>query len=89
MDEMKVSERGFLHGDAVVGSFGSSVRVYESSNAEMASIWVSVKQKDPYSNEIESCSVVELPISEAKQLLEQLTYLIKNVDLIEDETENY
>lgn len=77
-DEYQPSNRGFMHAPEIKCTYGSIVRVYESSAAESPHIWIRTAQlvdmNRPDSDErVEA--VAHLTRSQAIALAEQLLYL--------------
>jgi hypothetical protein len=72
MTEPTISNRGFKHMDPVRNRNGGEVRVFESSNAILPCIWLSVTWMDMAEGS------AELTLVDAEKLRDQLTYLIEN-----------
>lgn len=75
------SNRGFKQGEPILGDYGGSVRVYESSGASMAAIWMHTEEShdpngSPYPVPMETTLLLNL--DKARQLRDQLDYLINN-----------
>ena len=74
---MEVTNRGFVHGEEIPSAYGGFVKVYQSSSIE-PHIWVFVtcpsNLNDQRSTPVES--VGHLTLENARQLRDQLTYLI-------------
>lgn len=69
-----VTDRGFVHLPPIEGSYpGDNVRVYESSAATEAFIWVRAKQAGHVGE-----AAVHLGLAEAAQLRDQLAWMIDN-----------
>lgn len=80
-EQFENSDRGFKQGEPIPGDYGGSVRVYESSGALSAAIWIYVEESsgesaDAYPNPQEATLLLNL--DKARQLRDQLDYLIKN-----------
>lgn len=74
------SDRGFRRLPAVRGAYGGSARVFESSSAEEASLWLNVT-RDPVGWDDSDPNVGELTLhlraDAALALAEQLLYLLR------------
>lgn len=73
----RVTDRGFLHMPNIPGTYvhrREYVRVYESSAAVEACIWIMVSSTAMTENGMS----VHLTLEEATHLRDQLTYLIEN-----------
>lgn len=70
-----VTERGFLHMPTIKGTYpADAVKVYESSAASEACVWVSVMSPRATLDGL----TAHLTLEAAGQLRDQLTYLIEN-----------
>lgn len=83
---MEVTDRGFNHGDYIVGPYKSRVKVYESSG-DNPCVWLRVEAPKDLNeaaltpiDEIEDWkdATVLLTVKQALDLSEQLTYLVRN-----------
>lgn len=72
MNEPTITNRGFAHFEPVRSEPRGSVRVYESSAASQACIWVNAVGYDG------SDATVHLALEEAGTLRDQLTWLLEN-----------
>lgn len=88
--EYETSDRGFKRLAPIPGARYGHVRIYESSNAAEACVWVKVAQPEdlnrwPRSNtdpQIEA--MTELPLEGIDQLIEQLQWIRRNHYQAED-----
>jgi hypothetical protein len=81
--EFDTTDRGFKHLSPIPGRRSGKVRVYESSNAEKACIWMAVEELDNRNQFMEPTApthqaYIELTLRRAKQLRDQLDWIIKN-----------
>ena len=72
--KMTVTDRGFKHGAVITNAHNDTVRTYESSLAFISEIWLSVNQTSGDQNNV----TISLGMEEARNLRDQLDYLIKN-----------
>lgn len=72
MENIEVTERGFVQMPEIVGTYGGSVQVYESSSAEEPHIWVKVIDENGTE------AVLHLPLRKVKLFIGQLQYLKSN-----------
>lgn len=70
------SDRGFKHLEEIVCSYGSGVRVYESSAASQPYIWLRVEQGKHGSSLGEATAVAHLTLEQAIDLCGQLEWII-------------
>lgn len=80
-EQFENSDRGFKHGESILGDYGGSVRVYESSGASNMAIWIHTEEShdpngSPYPVPMETTLLLNL--DKARQLRDQLDYLINN-----------
>lgn len=78
--EVTKTDRGFKHMPALPSRYGGTIRTYESSSAEVPSIWVTIEcpvdLNDPTGPTKEA--VAHLEVDAAWLLAEQLRYLVEH-----------
>lgn len=78
MSEPTITNRGFARFDEIPSTYGGSIRVYESSNAEGPHLWVRTESpvdlNQPWGDMKEG--VAHLRLEDARLLRDQLTWLI-------------
>lgn len=72
MDVPIVSDRGFLHFEEIEGTYGDTIRAYESSSAERHCIWIHSNSPNVGSRGEAS---VHLPVEQARRLAQHILYL--------------
>lgn len=79
MPKFTMSDRGFIDLEPITCSYGSKVRVYESSSAESPHIWLNIKV-DPeiLHGQPEGEGTAHLTLSQARALRDQLHWMIQN-----------
>lgn len=81
-----VTDRGFKHLEPFTCNYGTTVKVYESSSAEAPHIWLRLQQGGLRTSGDTSVggalevseAVAHLSLEEAKQLRDQLDWLMDN-----------
>lgn len=76
--EHELSERGFKQMEPFTCTYGSHVRVYESSSAESPHIWVNIDASPWHTEAKEGEGVAHLSLEQAALLRDQLNFLISN-----------
>jgi len=71
------SDRGFAHLPSITCSYGSKVKVYESSAAESPHIWVAI-ESGPQLQDLPGEAHAHLSLEDAKMLCDQITWMIEN-----------
>lgn len=75
--EPKMSDRGFASFDPVADLSGSNtIKVFESSNAEHAAVWLSIEADPSFTDPGGVSAGVQLPLETVKLILQQLEWMV-------------